>query len=187
VITALILAGGKATRLGGIAKHEVIIEGRTIFARQCAVLGPRVHEILVSGVTVPGHRCVHDAEPGLGPLGGIAAGLTAATTPWLLVMAGDMPYVSGPLIELIAARCADAPDAVGLRVGGLPEPLLCALRVASARPDVARRLAARELKASRLLTDGALQVAWLEEPALRAIDPTLRVLFNVNTPSDIVH
>ncbi len=190
MITALILAGGKATRLGGIAKHEVIVEGRTIFARQCAVLAPRVHEILVAtGHDIAGYRCVRDAEPGLGPLAGIAAGLAAATTPWLLVVAGDMPYLADALIARFASRIVDAPgdapDAVGVRVNGLPEPLLCALRVATVRSDLARRLAARELKASRLLTDGALRVTWIEEPELRAIDPTLRMLFNVNEPADL--
>jgi len=47
-VTALILAGGKATRLGGIAKHELVIDGATIFARQVAVLAPRVAELIVS-------------------------------------------------------------------------------------------------------------------------------------------
>ena len=42
-VSALILAGGKATRLGGVAKHELVPDdgdGRTIFERQVAVLAP---------------------------------------------------------------------------------------------------------------------------------------------------
>ncbi len=184
--TALILAGGKATRLGGVDKRELVVDGRTIFARQCEVLAPRVAEILVSSPReVPGYRTVADAVPGAGPLAGIAAGLAAAATPWLLVVAGDMPYVSGALIELVLAHAGDGVDAVGIRIGDLPEPLLCLLRVAAARPVVAARLAGARLKASRLLTDGDLRVAWIAEPALRAIDPALRALFNVNEPGDL--
>jgi molybdopterin-guanine dinucleotide biosynthesis protein A len=185
-VTALILAGGKATRLGGVDKRELVVEGRTIFERQCEVLRPRVAEILVSSPrAVPGFRAVADAAPGGGPLAGIAAGLGAAATPWLLVIAGDMPHVSGALVDLMLGRAADDIDAVGIRIGELPEPLLCLLRVAAARPVVAARLAGARLKASRLLTDGELRVAWLDEPALRAIDPALRVLFNVNEPADL--
>jgi len=185
--SALILAGGRATRLGGVDKRELVVEGRTIFARQCEVLRPRVAEILVSAPReVAGYRTVADAVPGAGPLAGIAAGLTAATTPWLLVVAGDMPHVSGALIDLVLAGAAAGVDAVGIRLGALPEPLLCLLRVAAARPVVAARLAAGRLKASRLLTDGELRMAWIEEPALRAIDPTLRALFNVNEPEDLL-
>lgn len=184
--TALILAGGRATRLGGVDKRELVVEGRTIFARQCEVLAPRVAEILVSSPReVPGYRTVADTTPGAGPLAGIAAGLAAAATPWLLVVAGDMPHVSGALIDLLRSHAGDGVDAVGIRIGELPEPLLCMLRVAAARPIVAARLAAARLKAARLLTDGELRVAWIAEPALRAIDPDLRALFNVNEPADL--
>lgn len=185
-VTALILAGGRATRLGGVDKRELVVEGRTIFARQCEVLVPRTAGLLVSSNRpVPGHRTVADAVPGAGPLAGIAAGLAAAATPWLLVVAGDMPHISGALIELLCARAAEGADAVGIRIGGMPEPLLCLLRVAAARPVAEARLAAGRLKASRLLTDGDLRVAWIEEPELRAIDPELRGLFNVNEPADL--
>jgi molybdopterin-guanine dinucleotide biosynthesis protein A len=186
-VSALILAGGRATRLGGVDKRELVVEGRTIFERQCEVLRPRVAEILVSSPReVPGHRTVADAVPGAGPLAGIAAGLAAAATPWLLVVAGDMPYVSGALIDLVLARAGDGVDAVGIRIGALPEPLLCLLRAGAARPAIAARLAGARLKASRLLTDGDLRVAWITEPEVRAIDPALRALFNVNEPGDLL-
>jgi len=67
----------------------------------------------------------------------------------------------------------------------LPEPLVCVLRVVTCRPVVEARLARGALKASRLLADGELRVAWLDEAALRAFDPQLRVLFNVNVPEDL--
>src|SRR4051794_32683163 len=95
-ISAVILAGGRATRLGGIAKHAIVVDGETIFSRQVRVLAPRVAEIVVAG-NVDGYRCVQD--DGVGPLGGIAAALAAVATPWLIVIAGDMPWITGELIE----------------------------------------------------------------------------------------
>lgn len=185
-VTALILAGGRATRLGGVDKRELVVEGQTIFARQLAALAPYVAEVVVSAPRpVPGHRTVADPEPGLGPLGGVAAGLTACTTPWLLVLAGDMPHIGRPLIARMCARGDDECDAVGLRCGGLPEPLCTLLRADVWRPRVAARIAARRLKASALLTEEGARVAWIEEAELRSIDPELRALHNVNTPSDL--
>jgi len=176
-VTALILAGGKATRLGGIAKHEIVIGGETIFARQVRVLSPRVSEVIVSGADVAGYRTVRDAIDGAGPLAGIAAGLAAATTEWLLVVAGDMPYLTGELIDQMIALAGDDIDAVGVRSGGLPEPLLAVLSKRMV-PLVEARLAAGRHKASGLLTDEGARVRWLDDP-----DP--RALVNINSPADL--
>jgi molybdopterin-guanine dinucleotide biosynthesis protein A len=185
-VTALILAGGKATRLGGVDKREVVIDGRTIFARQVEALAPCVREIIVSSPrAIEGHRTVADAVPGLGPLAGIAAGLAAVATPWLFVLAGDMPGVHRAFIELVLARADDESDAVGIRIGGLPEPLCTVLRAAVWRPIVSARIAARHLKASALLTDEQVRVRWIEEAEVRGIDPLLQTLHNVNAPEDL--
>jgi molybdopterin-guanine dinucleotide biosynthesis protein A len=185
-VTALILAGGKATRLGGVDKRELVIEGRTIFDRQVEALGPCVAEILVSSPRViPGFRTVTDAVPDLGPIGGIAAGLAAATTPWLFVIAGDMPHIHAGLIELVLSHADAESDAVGIRIGGMPEPLCTALHVAVWRPIVTARISARRLKASSLLTDERKRVRWIEEAEVRGVDPALRALHNVNAPSDL--
>jgi molybdopterin-guanine dinucleotide biosynthesis protein A len=178
-VTALILAGGRATRLGGVDKRELVIDGRTIFERQVEVLAPLVAEIVVSSPRdVAGYRSVRDAVEGQGPLAGIAAGLAGARTPWLLVIAGDMPYLTTALIERLLAAAAETIDAVGIRIEGVPEPLVCALRVSAALPIVQARLARGELKASRLLTDEPLRVTWIE-------DVDRGALFNVNVPADL--
>lgn len=186
MITALILAGGRATRMGGVDKTAIVVGGETIFRRQLRVLAPRVTEILVS---VGAHeralppveaplRTVIDAVDGAGPLAGVHAGLAACTTPWLLVVAGDMPYVSGELLDRMTAAARDDLDAVGIRIDGRPEPLFCLLRVAPARAAIERRFAEGRRKASELLTDSGLRVAWLDE-----IDRAC--LTNINTPDDL--
>jgi molybdopterin-guanine dinucleotide biosynthesis protein A len=76
-------------------------------------------------------------------------------------------------------------DAVGIRIGGLPEPLCTVMRIAVWRSIVTDRLAAGRLKASALLTDEDLRVRWIEEAEVRAIDPDLRALHNVNAPEDL--
>jgi molybdopterin-guanine dinucleotide biosynthesis protein A len=176
-VSAIILAGGRATRFGGVAKHELVVDGETIFARQARVLAPRTSEILVSSPRdIAGYRTVRDTVQGAGPLAGIAAGLAACRTDWLLVLAGDMPYITGDLIDaLLAARRADI-DAVGIRIDGLPEPLVCVLH-ARVLPIVERRIADRDYKASRLLTD-ELRVHWIDDAPRDAVR-------NVNSPDDL--
>ena len=185
-VSALILAGGKATRFGGVAKHELVVDGQTIFARQVSVLAPRVAEILVSSPRpIEGYRSVQDAHDGIGPLAGIAAGLAACRTEWLLVIAGDMPHITGALIDQLITiargshdpHAADSLDAVGIRIDGLPEPLFCILHTRTL-PFVERRIATGDYKASRLLTD-ELRVHWIDADRDRA------ALRNVNAPEDL--
>ena len=92
-----------------------------------------------------------------------------------------MPDLTGALVDrLLAARgdAVDDVDAVGVMHAGRPQPLVCALRVAAARPAVARRLAAARYKASGLLDGEGLRVVWLDEP-------DARTLVNINTPADL--
>jgi len=177
-VSALILAGGRATRFGGIAKHELVVEGATIFERQVRVLAPRVAEILVSMPTPHArYRTVTDVQEGIGPLAGIAAGLAACRTPWLLVIAGDMPYVSDALLERLIERTSHDVDAVGIRIDALPEPLLCVLHTRTLA-KVQGRIAAARFKASGLFTDEGLRVSWLD-----GVDRAL--VRNVNAPEDL--
>jgi molybdopterin-guanine dinucleotide biosynthesis protein A len=94
------------------------------------------------------------------------------------VIAADMPYVHRAFVELVVSRAGDRCDAVGIRIGGLAEPLCTVMRVAAWREMVARRLATGRLEASSLLTDESLRVRWIEEDDLRA-------LHNVNAPEDM--
>jgi molybdopterin-guanine dinucleotide biosynthesis protein A len=183
-VSALILAGGKATRFGGIAKHEIVVEGETIFARQVRVLAPFVDEILVSGAIVDGYRTVRDSIEGAGPLAGITAGLAACRTDWLLIVAGDMPFINGELVQRLIERAVtsqdprggDCAEGVGIRVNGLPEPLVCILHK-RVLPAVEGRLAGGDYKVSRLLTD-ELWVTWIDDA-----DPT--TVRNLNSPEDL--
>lgn len=62
-ITALILAGGKATRMGGVDKRELVIAGRTTFERHVEALAPCVAEIIVSSPRpIAGVRWIEEGE-----------------------------------------------------------------------------------------------------------------------------
>jgi molybdenum cofactor guanylyltransferase len=194
-VTACIVAGGRARRLGGALKPLLVVDGETILTRQRAVLEPRAAEVVIAlaagdahaPLAAQGVRAVYDVVPDAGPLAGIAAGFAASARPWLLVVAGDMPYLAPSVLDALLAGAGEpgdtfATDAVVPRVNGYPEPL-CALYGRAAAAVIGARLAAGDLRTQGILDE--LRVSWLDEPRLRALDPTLRTFTNVNRPDQI--
>lgn len=191
-VAAVILAGGRGRRLGGVVKPLLAIDGTPIIDRLRAALAPHAGELLLA-VADPAQaaglgdaRVVVDAVPGAGPVAGLAAARAATDARWLIAVAGDMPHVTAAVIAALLARAGDGVDAVGIRLGTppLPEPLLAVWGRAAA-PTMARALAAGRYRTSSLLTDDGLRVAWLDEADLRAVDPPLRSVQNVNRPTDL--
>lgn len=189
-VTACIVAGGRARRLGGALKPLLVVDGETILARQRAVLEPRAAELVIAlagpGLLAEqGVRAVFDVIADAGPLAGLAAGFAASARPWLLAVAGDMPFLAPAVLDALLAAPGDAPedvDAVVPVVGGYPEPL-CALYGRAAAAAVTARLAAGERRTQSIL-DG-LRVTWLDEARLRVLDADLRTFTNVNAPEQL--
>jgi molybdopterin-guanine dinucleotide biosynthesis protein A len=186
-VAAAVIAGGPATRMGGVVKAALEIGGRSIAARTMEALGAVfARVVVVANEPGPwaalGAELVPDRARGAGPLGGLQAALLATRGhPGVVCVGGDMPFLSPAILRLLRDRDPDA-EAVVPRVGGRPEPLLA--RYAAGCLDVVeRRLAAGALAVHELL--GALAVRWVDEPELRALDPALRALTNVNTPEDL--
>jgi molybdopterin-guanine dinucleotide biosynthesis protein A len=195
-VSACILAGGRATRLGGRAKPLVPVRGTPILERQLDVLAPRVAEVIVAlapdaaPLPVPDRwadrvRFVHDEASGAGPLAGIAAGLAACRTPWLLVVAGDLPHLHPGIIDLLirTATTVRDTDAVVVRRGVHPEPL-CGVHRTSQLTGARTLIREGRYKAAGLLE--GLRVHWIDEAKLREIDPELRTLDDIDTPDDLV-
>jgi molybdopterin-guanine dinucleotide biosynthesis protein A len=122
------------------------------------------------------------AHRGAGPLAGVHAALAAtAGHTGVVCVAGDMPFVAPALLALLRDHAPGA-AAVVPRVGGRAEPLL-ARWSAACLPVIAARLAAGRRAVHDVFDSVA--TTWLDESALRAVDPDLRSLLNVNTPADL--
>ena len=144
-VTGLILAGG-ASRRFGTDKARFPIEGRPMIARVYEAVAEVVGTVLLSvgdrdgadlGLPVPS---LVDRVPGAGPLAGLHAGLHAAATPWLLVVACDMPFLTpGVLRSLLDQATSGTAAVVAQSEDGRLQPL-CACYHASVLPRVEAHL-----------------------------------------------
>lgn len=184
-VTLAILAGGEGRRLSGVAKGLLEVEGRTVVERLLD-LAPRFGDVLlVANVPGPyahfGLRTVADGVPGKGAPGGVHTALAAARTPWVVAVACDMPFVSPEAVGVLLGAREDGVDAVCFEVAGRLEPLLAVYR-SSLAPAWGEALG-EDPSLRQLLS--RFRARLLTEAALRAVDPGLRSLVNVNTLEDL--
>lgn len=146
-LTLGLLAGGRATRLGGRDKAWMTRGGIPQVLRLARRFGAECDAVLVSANTDPqryagaGLHAVADAAPGCGPLGGIDALARACATPWLLTLPVDLVDANDCLARTLASAGGDG--AVASDDDGL-QPLVALYRVAALREAVAAALARGE-------------------------------------------
>jgi molybdopterin-guanine dinucleotide biosynthesis protein A len=164
------------------------IGGATLLSRVHDALASRcTEEIFVVGARecVPAEaRRISDLRPGRqGPLAGIEAGLLAARHRPVFVAAGDMPFLTGDLVEHLLGLLTEEISAVVPYVGGAIHPL-CAAYGREIRPRVSAALD-RGVRSVRGLLEELPRVWYVGEEELRRCgDPNL-LLTNVNSPEDL--
>jgi molybdopterin-guanine dinucleotide biosynthesis protein A len=125
--TGVLLAGGRAARLGGLPKGLLLLGGEAIAARSLRLFG-EVFEaaLVVANDAAPyaalGAKVIADAIPGKGAPGGLHTALAAAHTGWIFAAACDMPFLSGEAIRFLWSLRGGAP-AVAVHWGGRVEGL----------------------------------------------------------------
>ncbi len=182
-----ILAGGRARRLGGADKSALRIGSRTIFERQLAAVEELADRIVVVGGgpehCIPGRvRVVPDRVPHAAALGGLYTALCEAATPYVLVVACDLPFVSARVLVRLAELADGTADAVVPRTADGVQPL-CAAYARRLRVRVRRRIESGHLKVQDLLA--AVRARELGPEDIARLDPTGLSFFNVNTPGDL--
>jgi molybdopterin-guanine dinucleotide biosynthesis protein A len=186
---AIVVAGGRATRLGGIDKCALEADGTSLLDRALLAAGPARAVVVVGRGTREPHldpvglRHVDESPRFGGPVAAIAAGLAALDgEPWTLVLAGDLPAVGSAVPLLLSAfagpRFPGAVDGVvATDAGGRVQPLLGLYRT-----DALER-ALRALPS----VDGASMRSLLSPLVLAAISVPDAFCADVDTPEDALH
>lgn len=174
--TFVILAGGHGKRLGRVPKGLIRLGGETVVERLLRLArGPRWLNAnqpdAYAFLDVP---LVGDVVPGKGAPGGVVTALAVAATPWVQVVAGDMPFVTAAMLEALAAQVRGDVEVVCFTRAGRLEPLVALYR-RDLLWDWAPRLAGNPSLRSLV---GAARLVTVEAPAPEA-------LLSLNTPEDL--
>jgi molybdopterin-guanine dinucleotide biosynthesis protein A len=193
-LPAVILAGGRATRMGGGDKGLKLLAGRPMLAQIIERLRPQVGPIALNANGDParfkefGLPVIRDTISGfVGPLAGILAGMEWASQSgngaYLISVAGDTPFFPADLVEkLEVATCGG--DKIGLASSaGRTHPVF-GLWPLALRDDLVDFLAAgASFKVANFAErhDHVIVDFPLAAAGGRTIDP----FFNVNTAADL--
>lgn len=107
-ITAIILCGGRGSRLDNQDKPLLHLGNQRIVEWLEHRLEDQVSEILISGsrnVAIYeslGHRVIVDSESEKGPLIGLISAFSHVQTEWVLTTPGDTPFISSSLVLWLA-------------------------------------------------------------------------------------
>lgn len=137
-ITGCILAGGRATRMGGRDKGLVELAGRPMVEHILRTLRPQVRAIVINAnrnqtqYAGYGYPVVGDDWPDYrGPLAGIAAGMARAETEWLMALPCDGPLVPADLAErLLETAEQEAAEVAVAHDGERIQPTFALIRTA---------------------------------------------------------
>jgi FdhD protein len=188
-VTAAVLAGGRSMRMG-VDKTLLPVDGETLLARVVEVVSNvcehtfvvtnRPEQIAEAGLP-PDTPVLVDEVPNHGPLGGLVTALRETPDEWVLAIAADIPYLEPEVIRALWDARDGARVVVAATESGI-EPLL-ALYHRDCLPIARRVLASGRRRLVAIYAE--VPVVELSLEALRAADPSLRSLVNVNTPEDL--
>ncbi|MER6993823.1 molybdenum cofactor guanylyltransferase [Saccharopolyspora hirsuta] len=114
---AVVLAGGRARRLGGVDKVLLPVGGRTLLDRTLDAVAAADPLVVVGPprTTARPVRWTAEDPPDGGPLAGLKAGLALlpAETRAVAVLAGDHPHLTPDTITRLLAALRATPEAAG--------------------------------------------------------------------------
>jgi molybdopterin-guanine dinucleotide biosynthesis protein A len=184
LVTAVILAGGRAIRMGGEDKGLILLRNRPMIEWVLDRLSPQVSKIVISAnrnkaqYATYGHPILSDSVGDfLGPLAGIAAGLAQADTPWLVSVPCDSPLIPLDLVGRLYDRVVQG----GVRAGAAHD---------GQRLQPVFTLLHRDLYCNLVsyLQGGERKIdRWLEENAFLSVDfsDCQEMFSNINSPVDL--
>jgi molybdopterin-guanine dinucleotide biosynthesis protein A len=187
-ITGLILAGGRAQRMGGIDKGLIPFHGKPLIESAIAKLKPQVQTIVINAnrnitkYASYGYPVIMDETPDFsGPLAGFSEGLKACRTPYLLTSPCDSPLQPNNLAELLVAEMErgdfELVYASSKETDGKvwAQPVFCLMR-ANLQDALAKFLLKGDLKIDRWFKELRSSTVIFDDP---------QVFANANTPEEL--
>jgi molybdopterin-guanine dinucleotide biosynthesis protein A len=168
----------------GRDKATLMLAGETLLMRTVRTLKQVIDDVFVVGLRAPSSatevRIVPDALPDFGPLAGILAALRAASTPYVLVVACDMPLLQPRLISFLLSLAGSSQIIVPRSERSL-EPLHAVYAV-ECEAAIEACIAAGEHAIRALFARVTTRI--VEPDEWRPYDPDGVSTLNANTPEE---
>lgn len=150
--TAVLLAGGRSTRMGRDKRH-LEINGASLVQAAYDRLAELFSQVIISvsrpEVLVPGARHVRDFREDAGPLGAVISAMAEAACPLVFVMACDIPDPPRDVIIEMLEQAENYDVVVPVDTEGRCETLFAVYRV-SLLPELRRLLESGEKRIRRI-------------------------------------
>lgn len=182
--SAVVLVGGEARRANGKEKYFFTFEGKTFISRLIGSLSQVVDEIVLVARDpdqcsrfdhLDTVRCITDIRKGIGPVGGLHAGVLAAQGDLIFVAACDMPCINQDVVGSLFDLIGESDAAIPCWNTEMYEPLHAVYRKNAL-------LAYLKNHESRSLRDMVrnLKTTYVPVDTLRRYDPALITFTNIN-------
>lgn len=138
---AVVVAGGRATRLGGVDKGELEVGGRSLLSRALGAVAAAHHTVVV-GANRPLPADVvstRETPAGGGPVAALAAGLEYVDVDVVVLLACDMPFLTQQHVNRLVQAVSDhlhSDGALLVDETGRRQPLAAAYRTTALRAAV---------------------------------------------------
>ncbi len=182
-ITAVILAGGKGSRMENYDKGLIKLADKALIEYVINVIQPQVEKIFISA-----NRNINEYQKlGLpvicdektefnGPLSGICEALKICTTKYLLVLPCDCPFIEADIIEKLYKSAEENNSDVALIHDGQFLQPLFALIAKNALTSLEQSIAAKSFKVKQWMTDQKHSI--IE-------DRREQIFFNINSRNEL--
>lgn len=182
--SAVVLVGGEAKRANGQEKYFFTYEGKTFISRLIESLSQVVDEIVLVARDpeqctrfnrINGVRCITDIRKGIGPIGGLHAGILAAQGELVFVAACDMPCIN----PAVVARLFDLIDGFDATIPCWNKDMYEPLHAVYRRSVLLAYLERHGSRSLRSMVQN-LNAIFVPVKDLRRYDPALRTFTNIN-------
>ncbi|MEM3832318.1 MAG: molybdenum cofactor guanylyltransferase [Thermoprotei archaeon] len=118
------------------------------------------------------------------PLVGINAGIQHLQNEYILLVAGDMPFIKPELIKILINNVSQNDVTVPIFCNGITQPLLAIYRYNYVYKIIKTILRKKQKRVTDLIR-GAYTIGFILEDEMRSVDPELKSLISINRPEEI--
>lgn len=184
-ISGFILVGGASSRMG-TDKAALLLEGRSFVQRIAEELMAVTNSVTLIGkgfenlqLNLPSASDIYE---NWGALGGVHAALSNSRSPWSLIVACDLPFVTAGLFARLADLREDSEAVAAIQKDGRPQPLAALYSNDPCLAQADQLIKSGERRPIALLQ--SIRTRWIPFNEIKDLPGAEHFFDNINTPQD---